>query len=101
MKPAKQKSPQISAHISESTKNALDRFSQNRGLRKAFILEQALLYHFRALEELPDEALLPPRLVLSDKAFDNITKIIENPPPPTSALQELMNGIPNQTVTKK
>ncbi len=93
MKPEKQKTPQISAHISEGTKSMLDRFSQVRGLRKAFILEQALLYHFRALEELPEESFFPPRLIVSQNSFEKIAEAIENPPSPTKQMQELMNGI--------
>lgn len=95
MKQAKQKQPQISAHVSYGTKSLLDRLSRARGLRKAFVLEQALLYHFRALKELPEEAFLPPRLVLSRDSFDKIVEFVDNPPPPTKAMQELVNGVPD------
>ena len=60
MKETGKKLPQISAHVTEATRWKLDRLSKARGMRKAFVLEQALLYHFRALEELPEEAFLPP-----------------------------------------
>lgn len=81
---------QISATISEATKEKLDRFTERYGLRKNFVVEQALLYFMEARKELPDEALIPARLVLEDKAFDRIVELLERPPAPTKALRELM-----------
>lgn len=86
---------QISAYVSEEAKVKLDRLAKARGLRKNFMLEQALLYYFRALEELPSEAFLPPRLVLSPDRFQQLVDLIENPPPPTAAMLELMHGYSN------
>ena len=83
---------QISATISLATKERLDRFTESHGLRKNFVVEQALLYFMEARRELPDEALVPARLVLEDKAFDRIATLLENPPTPTEALRELMRG---------
>jgi uncharacterized protein (DUF1778 family) len=87
-----QKQPNISAYVSLGTKNKLDRLTSAKGLRKAFVVEQALHYYFRALEELPEEAFLPSRLVLSEASFQKVMDIIDNPPPPTKAMLELMNG---------
>jgi len=70
-------------------------------MRKAFVLEQALLYHFRALEELPEEAFLPPRLVLSQKSFNKLAELVDNPPYPTKAMQELMDGVSDKTAEKE
>ena len=81
---------QISATVSEATKERLDRFVESRGLKKNFVVEQALLYFIEARTELPDEALVPARLVLDDKAFDRIAELIASPPAPTKALRELM-----------
>jgi hypothetical protein len=53
---------QISATISEATKERLDRFTESHGLKKNFVVEQALLYFMEARRELPDEALVPARL---------------------------------------
>lgn len=95
MRTEKIKNPQISAHISPGLKSRFDELSQVRGLRKAFVLEQALLYHFRALEELPEEVFIPARIVLSENEFTKIQNAMENPPQPTQAMQELMNGVSN------
>ena len=83
---------QISATISAATKERLDRFAESHGLRKNYVVEQALLYFMEARRELPDEALIPARLVLEDKAFERVVDLLEHPPAPTPALRELMRG---------
>lgn len=83
---------QISATISASTKEELDRFAENHGLKKNFVVEQALLLFMRARRKLPDEAFIPSRIVLENKSFDRIAALIEKPPAPTDALRELMRG---------
>ncbi|MBK9034822.1 MAG: DUF1778 domain-containing protein [Myxococcales bacterium] len=83
---------QISATISVATKEQLDRFTESHGLKKNYVVEQALLYFMEARRELPDEALVPVRLVLEDKAFARVVELLERPPAPTAALRELMRG---------
>jgi uncharacterized protein (DUF1778 family) len=83
---------QISATVSAATKERLDRFAESHGLKKNYVVEQALLYFMDARRDLPDEALVPARLVLDDKAFDRVAESLENPAPPTAALRELMRG---------
>jgi uncharacterized protein (DUF1778 family) len=83
---------QISATVSVATKEKLDRFTQRHGLKKNFVVEQALLYFMEARRELPEEALIPSRLVLGDEDFDRIVKLLEKPRAPTKALRELMRG---------
>ncbi len=81
---------QISATISTATKDKLDRFTESRGLKKNFVVEQALLYFMEARKDLPSEALFPARLVLEDEVFDDLVGLMESPPRPTKALRELM-----------
>lgn len=83
---------QISATVSAATRDKLDRFTERHGLKKNFVVEQALLYFMEARRELPDEALIPARLVLDDKTFDRLVTLLETPAPPTVALRELMRG---------
>jgi uncharacterized protein (DUF1778 family) len=83
---------QISATVSAATKELLDRFSKSHGLKKNFVVEQALLYFMEARRELPDEALITVRLVLEDDAFDRLVELLEKPPPPPAALRELMRN---------
>jgi hypothetical protein len=83
---------QISATVSVSTKEELDRFTERHGLKKNFVVEQALLFFMAARRELPDEALVPSRLVVTDASFDRIVAAIERPSAPPKALRELMRG---------
>ena len=83
---------QISATISAATKEKLDRFTENSGLKKNYVVEQALLYFMEARRELPDEALIPVRMVLDDATFDRVATALTRPPTPTDALRELMRG---------
>lgn len=83
---------QISATISAATKERLDRFTESHGLRKNFVVEQALLFFMEARRELPVEALIPTRLMLDDKAFARVVAMLESPPAPTEALRRLMGG---------
>lgn len=83
---------QISATISAATKERLDRFVEMHGLKKNYVVEQALLYFMEARRELPNEGLLPARLVLDDAQFDRLTESLAHPAPPTEALRELMRG---------
>ena len=83
---------QISATVSAATKDKLDRFTESYGLKKNFVVEQALLYFMEARRELPDEALIPARLMLDDKTFDRVVTLLEIPAAPTAALRKLMRG---------
>ncbi len=83
---------QISATVSAATRERLDRFAESHGLKKNFVVEQALLFFMDARTELPDEAFIPARLVLEDEAFDRLVASMEHPPEPTGALRELMRG---------
>ncbi len=83
---------QISATISAATKDKLDRFTESRGLKKNFVVEQALLFFMAARRELPDEAFVPARIVLDDDGFDRVVRMLEEPPAPTEELRELMRA---------
>ena len=83
---------QISATVTAATKEKLDRFTESRGLKKNFVVEQALLFFMEARRELPDEAFVPTRILLDDESFDHLITRLEQPPAPTEALEELMRG---------
>jgi uncharacterized protein (DUF1778 family) len=83
---------QISATISASTKERLDQFTKSHGLKKNFVVEQALLFFMEARRELPDEALVPARIVLEEAVFDRVATMLAEPATPTEDLRELMRG---------
>ena len=83
------KETQISALISESTRNRLEKYVRATGVKKGHLVEQALLHHMQALEELPAEFVVHPRIVVSRKTGEAILeqmKSVESTP----ALRELM-----------
>lgn len=83
---------QISTYISESTKQQLERYADAHGVKKGYLVEQALLHHLQALRELPADIVIPPRLTLTSKSFAMVTKLIKKPRKPTKALRDLLAG---------
>jgi hypothetical protein len=83
---------QISAHISEETKEQIERYADAHGVKKGALVEQALLHHLQALRELPADLIIPPRLDLSEASFAQAAKLTSKPRRPTKALRELMTG---------
>ena len=83
------KPTQISALISESTRALLETHVRATGVKKGYLVEQALLHHLQALEELPLELIVHPRIVVSRATGEAILKQINNPAP-TPALRKLM-----------
>jgi len=80
---------QISAHISESTSSELDQYVDARGLKKGYVIEQALRHHLRALRDLPSDAIVPPRLVVSAETAARLADRMKTPRKPTAAMRAL------------
>ena len=80
---------QISARVSEETKQLLEKVSRATGVKKEFLVEEALLHHFQALNELPADVIIPPRLIISSDTAQPLIEQIESPRP-TAALRHLM-----------
>ena len=78
---------QVSAFISDSTKDALERYAEAHGLKKAYLIEEALLHHLQALRERP--VIIPARLVVSRDNGQAILDRVEKPRRPTKAMREL------------
>lgn len=82
---------QVSAHVSEETKARLERFVRRTGQTRARLIEDALLQHLQALEELPADAIVPARIVLSEASADRVREMIARPPEPTEDLKRLFD----------
>ncbi len=80
---------QISAFISTETKTQIEAYSATYGIKKAFLIEEALQHHLQALHELPTDAIIPARLILSEEGMLNLSKQLSEASPPTAALKEL------------
>ena len=85
---------QISAFISEATRDLLERYAEAHGVKKGHLLEQALLHHLQALRELPADIVIPPRLVVSQRSFFKVFALVKRPRKPTKALRDLLAGKP-------
>jgi uncharacterized protein (DUF1778 family) len=83
---------QISAFISAATKDLLEKHARASGLKKAHVVEMALLHHLQALQELPADVIIPPRLLLSRKEGGRLLRRLKKPGQPTRAMRELMKG---------
>lgn len=82
---------QISAHISRTAKERLERCARETGITRSRLVEEALLHHLRALEELPADAIVPARLVLSRKSAERVRKLLAKPRAPTEAMKRLFD----------
>ena len=80
---------QVSAYISEETKAAIEAYVKSRGVKKAYLIEEALQHHLQALREIPDDLVIPSRLVLTREAMTQIGKCIDAHSEPSEALKDL------------
>ena len=83
------KETQISALISEATRELLEERVRQTGVKKGHLIEQALLHHLQALDELPAELIIHPRIVVSRKTGRELHRRAESARA-TPALRELM-----------
>lgn len=77
---------QISAYISRETKRKLDAYSRRTGVKKSRLIEDALEYHFRALDTIPAEYFVPTRIVLTQESWELVLDKMENPGEPSPEL---------------
>jgi len=83
----------ITAQISASAKQLLDEFSAVSGIKKSRIVEDALWSYVRARQELPESAIVPARLVLSERGAAAVEQSLAQPPQATPALARLMQTL--------
>jgi len=83
---------QISASISDETRERLERYVRARGVKKGFVIEQALLHHLQALSELPEEVMVPARLVVDSASGARIFARLDAEEGPNAAMEELFAG---------
>ncbi len=85
------KTAQISAYVSVETRKLLDKYVRERGVKKAFVIETALLHHLKAMGEIPLDVVIPPRLVVTRQSGEKILDSIENPAEPTDVMRALFD----------
>jgi len=84
-----EKETQISALISRTTRELLERHVRATGVKKGHLIEQALRHHLRALQELPADVIVHPKLVVTRKSGGAIMKQMKAGKP-TKPLRDLM-----------
>ena len=80
---------QISALVSRTTKELLERHVRATGVKKGHLVEQALRHHLRALQELPADVVIHPKVVVTRKSGEAILKQITSGKP-SGTLRGLM-----------
>jgi len=80
---------QISAVVSETTKELLERHVRATGVKKGYLIEQALRHHLQALQELPTDVVIRPALVVTRRSGSALLEQIEKAEP-TEALRDLL-----------
>ena len=80
---------QISAVVSRTTRDLLERYVRATGVKKGHLIEQALRHHLQALQEVPADVIVHPKLVVTRKSGEKVLKELERGKP-TPALRDLM-----------
>ncbi len=84
-----EKETQISALVSRTTRDLLERHVRATGVKKGHLVEQALRHHLQALQELPADVIVHPKLVVTRKSGGAILKQMRTGKP-TKPLRDLM-----------
>jgi len=84
-----EKETQISALVSRTTRDLLERHVRATGVKKGHLVEQALRHHLQALQELPADVIVHPKLVVTRKSGAAVLKQMKSGKP-TKSLRDLM-----------
>ena len=88
---ASENTTQISANISLSTKQRMEKYAKAYGLKKAFLIETALLHHLNVLNEIPLYIVIPPIIIITKESGERMIESIQQPPEPTEAIKALFD----------
>jgi len=80
---------QISALVTRATREMLERRVRAFGVKKGHLVEQALQHYLVALEQLPADVIVHPRLVVTRKSGEAILRQTRSGRP-TKALRKLL-----------
>lgn len=86
------KETQISALISESTREMLEKHVRATGVKKGHLVEQALLHHMQAIDALPAEFIIHPRIVVSRKTGRAILEQLKSSRPAPALVKLMRDG---------
>jgi len=86
---SKKKVTRISALVSRTTKELLERHVRETGVNKGHLVEQALRHHLQPIQELPADVIAHPNLIVTRESGETISKQMKSGRP-TRALRDLM-----------
>ncbi|MCE2808910.1 MAG: hypothetical protein LW850_21090 [Planctomycetaceae bacterium] len=84
-------SSQISANISDETRELLERYVTLHGVKKSHLIETAVLHHLSALDAIPADLIIPPAIEVSRATGNTILDRIEKPRSATAAMRALFD----------
>lgn len=87
-----EKETQISAIVSATTKDLLEKHVRATGIKKGHLVEEALRHHLQALQELPADVILHPKVVVSRSSGEAVLQRMTSRHRPTKALRKLMGS---------
>ena len=73
-------SVQISAYIEDDIKYKMEQYASAHGLKKGYLIQNALDYYLNALVEIPSSFIVPSQITVKQEVFDEITQLGENEP---------------------
>ncbi|MCL4206621.1 MAG: hypothetical protein KJ000_29410 [Pirellulaceae bacterium] len=82
---------QISANISVETKQRMEQYVRAHGMKESHLIETALLHHLRALDELPEDIVIPPVLKVTHESGERLLQRLETPSAPSAAMKALFD----------
>ena len=87
-----QRETQISAPVSRTTKELLERHVRATGVKKGHLIEEALRHHLQALQALPGDVIVHPRIVVSRRSGQRLLDRLGSARRPAKKLRGLMAG---------
>lgn len=81
-------SVQISAYIEDDIKQKLEEYALNHGLKKGYLIENAIEYYLQALYDLPSSVVVPSSVTISKETYEQIQSLEDKEP--TNELKELL-----------
>lgn len=87
-----QRETQISAPVSKATKELLERHVRATGVKKGHLVEEALQHHLQALQALPSDVIVHPRIMVTRRSGEKLLARLVSTKPPARKLRELMTG---------
>lgn len=81
-------SVQISAYIQDDVKEKLESYSLTHGMKKGFLIENAIEYYLQAMNDLPSSVIVPSSINISLESYKKIEQLSQKEP--TEKLKDLM-----------